>query len=38
MSAAVMTLLGLLCRDETRWKHRPTAYISFRVTLLLFSF
>jgi hypothetical protein len=35
MSAAVMTLLSLLCRDEARWKHWPTAYISFRVTLSL---
>ena len=36
MPAAVMALLGLLCRDEARWKDWPTAYITFRVTLLLF--
>ena len=36
MPAAVMALLSLLCRDEARWKHWPTAYITFRVTLLLF--
>ena len=35
MSAAVMPLRGLLCRDEVRPKDRPTAYITFRVTLLL---
>ena len=34
--AAVMARLGLLRRDEARQKHWPTAYISFRVTLLLF--
>ena len=36
MPAAVMALLRLLCRNKARWKDGPTAYVTFRVTLLLF--
>ena len=35
MPAGVMALLRLLCRNEARCKNGPTAYITFRVTLLL---
>ena len=38
MPAAVMALLSLLCRDKSRWKDWPTAYVTFQVTLLLFRF